>query len=334
MNASTYKNKKTVFVYAGFLWLVLSIGIFVGNASAAVNVLGGVDCHDLIAGQSIDSGDVCLEVSGDYLNVTYNTVDGWELLEAHLFVGNDLADMPMTKKGNPKIGNFPYLSGDITGLTTYTFSVPLSALGAEAELCDPDKVFYLAAHASVRKSDGSGGYQTETGWGSGYRLVEKGSWAMYFTFQFECDNTPPPEKNCETAFSFGDKKLWDILDVNGDPITNRWGWQVTVYPNETLVKPIYAGAGQNDITKGTYVGDLHISYDGSTLLVDFIMLNGSSYTMDETHLYAGVVETDTAAPGQFGHLNENLGDATSDSYSISISGSPIYVVAHAVVCGF
>lgn len=308
------------------LFLMALLVFMAGSSYGSVSVLNQPDCKDLIAGQTIDAGDVCLDVVGDNLVVTYTTTGGWELTQAHLWVGENIASMPQTKKGNPKIGNFPYNSGDITGATSYSFSVPLSSLGSD--LCD--MTYYAAAHASVRKADGSGGYQTETGWASGDSIVPRGSWAMFFSFLFVCDTTPPTNPDCETAFAFGDKKLWDIIDpATGDPITNRWGWQITVNAGDTFTQKIWAGAGQNDITKGTYVGDLQISYDGSTLTVNYIM--NSPFFMQETHLYASTVETDTAAPGLFGNLHD-LENATFDSYQIQISGGTIYVVAHAVVC--
>jgi hypothetical protein len=320
------------FLKSGLLVLALMV-ISVGASYGTVSVLNSPDCKDLIAGQTIDAGDVCLEVVGENLVVTYTTTGGWELMEAHFWLGTSTSYMPQTKKGNPKIGNFPYQSGDITGQTSYAFTIPLEDLGGSnyaEDLCDV--TYFAAAHAAVRKADGSGGYQTETGWASGDPNVPQGSWAMYFNFLFVCDFVPgTPGLECETAFALGEKKLWDILDMYGDPITNRWGWQITVYTGDSFTTPIYAGAGQNDITKGTHVGDLVVSYNGSLLEVYFYMF--TPYTMAETHLYAGVVETDTAAPGLFGNLHDLAeGTDTEDYYAIAISGDPIYVVAHAVVC--
>ena len=99
---------------------ILVFGI-AGAASAQCVVGDGgsaTKCVDLIAGQSIDAGDICLTVNGTNLEVSYTTQDGWELEEAHLWTGTALADMPQTRKGNPKIGNFPHNSGDITGATS------------------------------------------------------------------------------------------------------------------------------------------------------------------------------------------------------------------------
>jgi hypothetical protein len=142
----------------------------------AVNGQTAEYCSTLFAGQTIDAGTVCSSVNNDNLDVTFTTTGGWELEEAHLWAGTQLSDMPQTKKGNPKIGNFPYNSGDITGATSHTFSVALLGLGFS---CPGDDVTYiLAAHAALRKDNGDGTFQTETGWGDGPNIVDRGSWAL------------------------------------------------------------------------------------------------------------------------------------------------------------
>ena len=63
------------------------------------------------------------------------------------------------------------------------------------EACDPVKS-YLAAHAVVRKQNATGTWRTETAWGDGERIVQKGSWAEYFNMKLEgkeeVDPPPPP----------------------------------------------------------------------------------------------------------------------------------------------
>lgn len=318
----------------GFFVIALTVLMISSSYGIVVSLPNQPVCKNLIAGQTINAGDVCLTVIDENLIVTYTTTDNWELTEAHLWVGKNISDMPQTKQGNPKVGNFPYNSGDITGAKEYSFIIPLASLEPSGtDLCD--KTYFAAAHAALRKPIDTGGYQTETGWASGDPIIPKGSWAMYFSFTFTCNSNPPPVHDCETAFAFGNKALWDIIDpTTGDPITNRWGWEIildtanTTYP---LTQKIYSGAAQNDTTKGTYVGDLIIYYDGNTLTINYVMNPG--YVMQETHLYAGIVETTTASPGLFGHTHD-LDNATSDSYQIVINGCPpyIYIVAHAVVC--
>lgn len=300
---------------------------------AEVSIVGSPVCKDLKAGKRTDAGNVCVEVNDDILLVVYTTTGGWELEEAHLWIGADLSEMPRTRKGNPKVGRFPYHSHDITGQQIYIFSIPLTEIGGDNyydTLCD--QTYLAAAHASVRIPDGNGGYRTESAWAKGTRIVSqarKRNWGMYFDFQFTCTSIPP-QPECGTAFAYGDKELWDILDPNGNPITNSWGWQITVYPGTRTLKEIYIGAEQNNPNNGTHVGYLYISYSGTVLIVEYYTF--IPYYMSETNLYVGKSDTTTADPGQFGHSHTlHLGDRT-DVYHMPITGDPIYIVGHAVVC--
>jgi len=62
---------------------------------------------DLLAGQTIDVGDVLVWNDGDYLYVRYVITDSdWCLTETHLQVATSLDGIPQTKTGNPKPGQF------------------------------------------------------------------------------------------------------------------------------------------------------------------------------------------------------------------------------------
>jgi hypothetical protein len=340
--------------FAGYYWLTLLVAaalLFLGGQSAyaqyafvATNDNSGVQCEILKAGQTIDAGTVCAEIVGDNLEITFTTTNGWQLKEAHLWTGGDLADMPQTRKGNPKIGNFPYNSGDITGSTSHTFMVPLNTLGVDCSMNNGNSDYYVAAHAALRKVDVDGNViQTETGWADGSTFVDKGSWATYFTLTISCKNDPP-EPKCETAFGYGDTYANDFLliDENGDGSGdfNRWGWSNGPLSAGSYTFDIYAGAGQSDITKGTLVGSLSVDYDGSTATVTFNMNLG--FSMNETHLYVGseILARDvnnqfTVAPGQYPYIHDDndFEGVISDSYTVMGLSGDIYVVAHAVVCG-
>ncbi|MCI5133170.1 MAG: hypothetical protein D3904_17055 [Candidatus Electrothrix sp. EH2] len=133
---------------------------------------------------------------------------------------------------------------------------------------------------------------------------------------------------CETAFAYGNTTLNSFLN------TNRWGWEITVNKDQSLTKPIYAGAGQNDISKGTQVGELAVAYTGTTVTVTYTM-TADDIIMKETHLYGGEESVTTAAPGQYGLQDTGLINATTDTYVVTVSGEApsLKIVAHAVTCG-
>jgi hypothetical protein len=304
----------------------------------------GSDCTTLFAGQTIDVGDVCVSIQGaegaEELCITYTTTGGWTMNEAHLWVGDDLADMPQSRKGNPKIGNFPYNSGDISGATTYTKCIPVSEL--TENICDA--TLYVAAHTAVQKDNGDGTVDSETAWGSGENLVERGSWATYSSVTFSCNDTegPDPETgNCETAFAYGAAAtcFLDIdEDEDGTSDFNRWGWTNFITESGTYTFDTYAGAGRCDITKGTLVGDLTVVYDEAAGTATVTFATSGGFTMDETHLYVGndLLASNngefTVAPGQYPIVDGDV-NSTSNTYVVEGLSGDIYVVAHSVVCG-
>jgi hypothetical protein len=303
----------------------------------------GVHCQTLLAGQTIEAGSVCVEVVDTDLVVTYSTTGDWELVEAHLWVGGDLADMPQTRRGNPKIGNFPYKAEDLAGATSHQFIVPLDDLGFGCP--GDDASYHVAAHAALRRPDGDGGFQTETGWADGDRFVQRGSWATYFTVDLTCecddDPPPPPPLECETAFAYGGGLSTCFLDIDddgdGDGDFNRWGWTNAITEEDVYLFDVYAGAGQCDTGKGTLVGTLMVVYVDGT--VDVIYEMNEGFEMSEVHLYVGSemlprdVNGDyTVAPGQYPYVNDTLEGAASHAILGIPASGPIHVVAHAVVC--
>lgn len=140
---------------------------------------------------------------------------------------------------------------------------------------------------------------------------------VIITIPLECE----PEPVCETAFARANDGSNCFID-NG---FNRWGWSIGPLAEGTEeTYEIYAGAGQCDISKGTLVGTVDVSYVGGNVIVTYNI--DEAFTVSETHTYAGnaMFPVDkkgkpTVAPGQF-TIQEDL------------SGE-IFVIAHAVVCG-
>jgi len=331
------------------------------RANEVVDINGtGLGCTDLLAGQTIIAGEVCIDdvdTNGDNevdaITVTYNTSGGWELTEVHLWIGTATSQMPATRTGNPIPGQFPYSSGDITGATTYTFTIPFTAFGYDCD-ADPQPTLYGAAHAALRKLNADGSWQTQTGWGNGQRIVAKGNWATRFSFTISCDEYEPPVYgDSETAWAYGGTYALCFLNLDC-VVNNKWGWTNGPLAAYSYSFDLLAGAAQCDTSKGALAGTVTINYTGTTATVVYTMKPG--WTLGETHLYIGTdplervwVEAKgdpdkpnyepahwecTVEPGQLTYKHENLNYATSDTYTASEIGNlsgDIYVAAHAQV---
>lgn len=135
------------------------------------------------------------------------------------------------------------------------------------------------------------------------------------------------ESGCETAFALGNNTFVDL-----ELTRNRWGWanEFTDVEDGSYTFEIWAGAGQNDLSKGTLVGTLTVEVSGPDITVTYDMNPG--FTMSETHLYLGDDTPTTIAPGQYGNIH-NLNSEASDSFTVSYSGDgDFWLIAHAVVC--
>jgi hypothetical protein len=128
----------------------------------------------LIAGQTINAGNVTVTNDANFIYVTYNTANGYVLTQTHLYVGN-CALIPTNNPGNPVPGRFPYNTLQ-NNTTTYTCQVPISALPAGICGC-------VAAHAVVVKYDGAGQIiDQQSAWGNGTVINPTGNWGMKFGY--------------------------------------------------------------------------------------------------------------------------------------------------------
>lgn len=307
----------------------------------SITTSSGGSSVPLYAGQSINVGSVLFDDvdtdndgSDDALQITYSLTGGWELVEIHYWMGETLSEMPANKNGSPKIGQFPYSYDNLNGATSYSFLVPFSSINYT---CSSEGVYFITSHASVRLSTGSGTYQTETAWGDGQRLLQKGNWSMYFTIDIDCDNNNGGNNtlNTETAFAYNSTSAtcFSAYDFS------RWGWTNGSFSYGSYSFDIYAGAGQCDLTKGTKVGTLSLNYSSNgSATVTYTMT--SPYKLEEVHLYVGndVLPSNnseyTVAPGQYPNIDGNLSSATTYTFNVTGLSGSVYLVAHATVSGF
>ena len=298
-------------------------------------IVQGESCVDLMAGQNILVGQVCAGIEEGNLQVTYNVVPDWQIAETHLWVGTSLSTLPTNRSGNPQIGLFPYKSGPLEGATSYTHLVPRSLFGltGDEEVCDPLDLLAVA-HAAVFRVLPDGSVQGETAYGQGPRLVQKGSWAMYFGWRLACEEGVDPEPLvCETAFAKGDASACFLEEPYG---FSRWGWTNGPLGPGSYSLEIFAGAGRCDTSKGELVGHLFVDYDGQVARVIYEALPGIVF--QETHLYVGgeplarnVNGEYTVAPGQYPFIHD-LENAARDEFVVEGLSGEIHVVAHSVAC--
>ncbi len=144
---------------------------------------------ELLAGQFIDdAGTVTVSYEDGELCVTYDTENGWRLVETHFAIAESPGDIPQNKNGNPKVGHFLYGNDELGVYVTIEDNLVLIG-GAEdyvecIELELADGTYFIAAHAKLvntEEVDDEDNLVTETGWGEGDEFDGK-NWAMYFEF--------------------------------------------------------------------------------------------------------------------------------------------------------
>ncbi|MDJ0798983.1 MAG: hypothetical protein QNJ51_19550 [Calothrix sp. MO_167.B12] len=304
---------------------------------------------DLTAGQTILVGTISVTNDTTNIYVTYKlTQPCWEFGTLHLWIGNDIANVPANPQGTPVPGQFCQAEGSggacytptSSGTTEHTFIIPLTdvSIADVSSACPLD--LYVFTHAEVKGTCDPNTGQNETAWGG----PEPGTgprWYFYGIYPLCCDDGPPVIDTCETAFAKGGYVFTTTRRSNPENLPslnltrNRWGWAINLTSSGNYTYDIWAGAGLNKTANGTKVGTLTVNWDGTTATVTYTMNNG--YTLQEVHLYAGDTPPTTIAPGQYGYLDA-FSPNRSEPYTFTVSltetdGDGVWLIAHAVVCG-
>ncbi|MFD0975780.1 hypothetical protein [Salinimicrobium gaetbulicola] len=149
------------------------------------------------------------------------------------------------------------------------------------------------------------------------------------------EECPEMGMGCDTAYMFGDQELNDdALGYNG----NNWGWGLYVdgvgfeedyfVGDNTWEFPFYAGAGQNDTSKGWQAGIVQLVLGDDGVTVQIILNDG--VTIDGSHIWISEDGwPDKRAPGQFNY-NYNAENSTKPhNYDVE---APFYLIVHGGVC--
>ncbi|MCH8244916.1 MAG: hypothetical protein IH951_00750 [Bacteroidetes bacterium] len=133
-------------------------------------------CVELVTPQALSVGEVCLSNTQDFLNVHFQTEEGWFLTETHLAVTSSLEEIPRVGPGIPGLGHFDYKSTHTSGSTEQMYSIALDSLSV-----NPGSEVVVAAHAGMVNTL----EEEEGAWGQGDRFVKEGHPATYFTYMLE-----------------------------------------------------------------------------------------------------------------------------------------------------
>jgi hypothetical protein len=176
----------------------LKIGLVFGTLIMLVaimysgNVTACTQYTDMFAGQDWESpaGHVrAFDDDDTHLWVIYDTTaTGWEIVDTHVWVGDSWDTLPVNKKGNLRVGHFPYdeksdecyyITDNVVG-----YKIPL------ADIPDGDhpygEILYIVAHAVVRTWNGEE-WEEETSWANTdpvlHRIPGITGWGIYFPFE-------------------------------------------------------------------------------------------------------------------------------------------------------
>lgn len=175
-------------------------------------------------------------------------------------------------------------------------------------------------------------------------------------------NTGPDKQN--GGVMVGAETAWGVSLINGsfsdlalqfcgnsDIQGANWGWTNGPYEESEVTHSLalYAGAGQCDLNRGTFVGTFTFTYINGQLQYTIEMTETSPFTNElynlikyQIHVGSDILPsspspqaTYTSAPGQFDTIVENLAEGTTvDQGTIPGLSGPIWVAVHADVSGF
>lgn len=152
--------------------------------------------------------------------------------------------------------------------------------------------------------------------------------------QGPADNDGCPEDDhggtCETANMFGD------TPINTFSNAHKWGWAEYYEDGQEQTEfKIYAGAGQNDLSKGTWVGTATVEIVDGVVNLEIDMKAG--YSLDELHVNLTDEKPSGAvakAPGQF-NMNDMVSPGTTHYEFTDFTGfgDDFWIIVHTVTCG-
>lgn len=250
---------------------------------------------DLLAGQTMDAGNVTIYNTDDSLYVYVETSGNWLIASTKIYAGT-LAGMPQTNSGNPKVGQFPYKSNYSPGVSGSLTAIPLSALPS---------CYIVAIHVDLQETVNGTVVQTQTGWASG-TAMSGNNWGMYVDYCTQ-DCTPCVYGTQTTTLFAGQSIDVGTVSITNDAdsvyvtysLTGSWYYrQVHIYigplsempvnsqnvpiPGQFPINEMLSGSGLQTVTYGYPLDNLPECY--------VIAAHASVYLLGDV----GITETQTA----------------------------------------
>jgi hypothetical protein len=276
--------RKTIpFLMAGALVL--------GSAGAEIC---GSSSSILWAGQHMDAGSVTISNTETDVSVTFAASGDWEICETHLHIATSLEDIPQTRAGNPKIGNFAFKGEHDPCVQTFTYTFAYDELAAFLDIdvvnCGPGGTeLYFAAHAVVTSPT----LGSETAWGEGPGFPGR-SWAMYNSYTpICCENPPGPLGQLRTQTQGG----WGTSCSGNNPGCYRDTNFDAAFPNGLVIG-------------GGCVGAYTITFTSSAAVQDFLPNGGTPAALTES--LVDPVGRITVLAGQVAALSLSVGFDDND----------------------
>ena len=304
----------------------------------------GSDTVPLIAGRTIDAGNVVIANDATNLYVTVTSKCGFQNVSENIkmWLGTDLANLDGGGLTRPAAGLFPYKTTVANGDTTYTFTIPLASIPFyDASKCGVQPI-YVVVHADVLVCNGGDTPSAETAFGGDVSGPGK-AWWFYSIYTPKCCSTPPPPPAYEKYGTVFAKGGWVFTtDPKSNPeklpslnlTKNRWGWAINLTSTGTYTYDLWSGAGLNSTSKGIKVGTATISYNGLQATVTYNLFSG--YAIEEAHVYAGDFKPTTLAPGLYGntaYFNPVVGTFSLTVDVMDSNGDGVWFIIHAVAYG-
>jgi hypothetical protein len=251
----------------------------------------GEQVHTLWAGKNINVGTVTygLDDNGNFYATYDCSASGWTICQTHLFAGDKL-DMPLSKPGRPKIGQFPYSGDNTPGVSSFTYYIPLTTLPP----CE-EPGFVVAAHCCVHSPSN----QQESAWAEGdYKFTDKG-WGWYDVYYF---NQPV----YEYTILYGTSYTSDSLNLYHIDVTNG-----------EVDKILTEFVGSTD---GTYDG---VAYDVETGTLLFTKNTDELWvnilTDEDPSFFSGYLSGEASSATYLNGVFYYVDDVTNNIYSLTLN---------------